>query len=250
MNRYRHPRMWALAPALGLVLLLASARGTRAAGGLPDGGRSHREAEPVTPHGRDCPQLKAALLAEIARAWAALEREIDGATAEQLCRPGRDGWSAKDHLAHLAAWERALGALLCGQAVHLALGVDASVYRAAMARGDTDPINALVQRRERGRPLDEVRAELRRAHGDVLAALAPLSEADLRRPYADYAPRETGAHVHRPLREWIRWVSAAHFAAHRPWIAALGRGTAWEVGGTGHDAWPPHWQPSDSPGGP
>ncbi|HEX5506675.1 MAG TPA: DinB family protein [Thermomicrobiales bacterium] len=250
MNGYRHRWLGALTLAHGQVLLFASAGGTRAAGG-PDGGEwAHREAEPVLPHDRGCPPRKAALLAEIARAWAALEREIDGATAEQLCRPGRDGWSAKDHLAHLAAWERALGALLHGQPRHLALGVDASVYRAAMARGDADPINALVQRRERGRPLDEVRAELRRAHGEVLAALARLSEADLRRPYADYAPRETGAHVRRPLHEWIGRAGAAHFAAHRPRIAALVGETAWEAGGAGRDMRTAHEQSSDASGRP
>lgn len=235
MEPYRQPRLCASAGAAG------DPRGEE---------EPHREAGPDMPHDRDCPPLKAALLDEIARAWAALERETDGATAEQLCRPGRDGWSAKDHLAHLAAWERALAALLGDRPRHFALGVDASVYRAAMARGDADPINALVQRRERGRPLDEVRAELRRAHGDVLAALAPLSEADLRRPYADYAPRETGAHVRQPLHEWIRRASAAHFAAHRTWIAALIREPAWEAGDTGRDAWPPHWQASDSSGRP
>jgi hypothetical protein len=234
MNPYRQLR------------LCASTCGAFDAGNPRGGGWSHDDADTVLPRDRDCPPLKAALLAEIARAWAALEREIDEATAERLCRPGRDGWSAKDHLAHLAAWERALAALLGDRPPHLALGVDAAVYRAAMARGDAGPINALVQRRERERSLDEVRAELRRAHADVLTALAPLSEADLRRPYADYAPRETGAHVSRPLHEWIRRASAAHFAAHRTWIAALIREIAWEAGGAERDACPPHWQSSDS----
>jgi len=50
---------------------------------------------------------KSELLAEIERDWAALQEGLSRLTPEQLTEiRDRQGWSAKDHLTHLAAWER------------------------------------------------------------------------------------------------------------------------------------------------
>ena len=58
---------------------------------------------------------KAELLQAIERSWASLDDLVAGLREPELTRHGPDGWSVKDHLAHLAAWNLALVALLEGR---------------------------------------------------------------------------------------------------------------------------------------
>jgi hypothetical protein len=52
-------------------------------------------------------------MARIDAAWAALLGAIDAASLLQLVtKRGADGWSAKDHLAHVATWSEVLLASL------------------------------------------------------------------------------------------------------------------------------------------
>ena len=48
---------------------------------------------------------KQALVEQYRQARQALLEAIDGLTDEQLSEPTLDGWSVKDHLAHLALWD-------------------------------------------------------------------------------------------------------------------------------------------------
>jgi hypothetical protein len=55
--------------------------------------------------------------------WAALAETFAGLDEQQLTAPGPEGWSVKDHLVHLSAWERALTTIMRGQPQRLAFGV-------------------------------------------------------------------------------------------------------------------------------
>ena len=57
------------------------------------------------------PHDKAELMARIDREWAALERTLALLSESQMTTAGPGGWSAKDLLAHISAWERVL--LIC-----------------------------------------------------------------------------------------------------------------------------------------
>jgi hypothetical protein len=54
------------------------------------------------------PPTRALLLADAEKERDALSALIAGMSREQLLWPGAYGWSAKDHIAHLAEWERML----------------------------------------------------------------------------------------------------------------------------------------------
>jgi hypothetical protein len=54
------------------------------------------------------PPTKVILLAETEKQRNELIAMLGGMSREQLLWPGAYGWSAKDHVAHLAEWERLL----------------------------------------------------------------------------------------------------------------------------------------------
>src|SRR5437763_16940216 len=92
------------------------------------------------------PRDKAELLDRIGRSRPALETTIDSLSEAQLAAPGPGGgWSAKDHLAHLAAWERKALAELEGRPPHEVFGVDGASYEAS----DVDQLNEIVYRRNK-----------------------------------------------------------------------------------------------------
>ena len=163
------------------------------------------------------PTTTDAVLAELDRAWAELEDTINRLDAAALTGPtDAAGWTAKDHLAHLAAWERSLIALLAGEDRAAALGVDPALY----ARGDIDVINAALRTQHAVRPLAEVLGDLRETHERTRATVAALSAGDLALPYAHYQPRErpdeTAAVVH-----WVAGDTYEHYREHRGWIMAI-----------------------------
>ena len=82
------------------------------------------------------------LLARIANGWATLNQRIAPLSSAQLTAPGPDdGWSVKDHLAHLATWEGMLIALLEGKPIHSAFGLSRAEYDALES---TDALNAVI----------------------------------------------------------------------------------------------------------
>jgi hypothetical protein len=164
------------------------------------------------------PLTKSELLADMERDWTALNVALDRLTETQLTSPtDAQGWTIKDHLMHLVAWEQSVVGLLHGRPRHLALGVDEALYLA----GDEDAINAAIQQQTVAVPLSEVLAQLRQTHQQLLAALQPLSDADLRLPYRHYLPDEPADGDGPPAIDVIANNSARHFAEHLPWIEAL-----------------------------
>ena len=159
---------------------------------------------------------KAELMERIDRARAALEDAIGGASTERLTAPGDDGWSVKDHLAHLAAWRHSLLALLEGRPRHAAMGVDRVTYETAGEEG----VNAFLYERDKDRPLDEVLAAFRGTHVQVLAALAPLSDLDLLRPYSHFQPDEPPFNPD-PVVGWIEGNTFEHDEEHLGYIERL-----------------------------
>ena len=90
------------------------------------------EAEPTNP------KSKAELLMRIRVARSELDLTVAGLDEAALAAPGPEGWSVKDHLAHLAAWARKVLANMDGRTGPEVLGVPADVYK----RGDWIEINA------------------------------------------------------------------------------------------------------------
>lgn len=157
---------------------------------------------------------KEALVRRLRESRAKLEETVGRLSDARMARPGPDGWSAKDHLAHVAIWEESLLALLEGRDREAAMGLEPT------PTWDLDAANAAIYERHRGLSLSTVRDLSQETHARVLAALARLTDADLLRPYAHYQPNDP-PHNPKPVIGWIDGNTWEHYAEHARWIDAM-----------------------------
>ncbi len=161
---------------------------------------------------------KVELVSQIAGAWTELQETLDRLTEEHLTQiRDSQGWAVKDHLIHIAAWERSVVVYLQGRPRHVGLGVDEALYIA----GDEDQINAAIHEKHRDTSLTEALAELREVHGQLLSLIEPMSDDDLYKASSDYLPDDTGERDERPVIGMIYGNSAHHFREHQEWIESL-----------------------------
>jgi hypothetical protein len=159
---------------------------------------------------------RADLIERINRAWPTLEAAIVGAGEAALTTAGRDGWSVKDHLAHLECWERYLLALLERRSPSVAIGIELATIRAT----EDAPLNELLREPTRAQPLAQVLADLRRTHEQLLAVVASLPEDDLELLAAHYQPEELAGDADT-IAGWITHICDEHLREHVIWIQQL-----------------------------
>ena len=159
---------------------------------------------------------KTDLIENINRAWSTLDGVIAGSDEEALTMPGGDGWSVKDHLAHIEGWERYLLAVLERRSPSAAIGIDLATVRSTAE----DPLNELIIEPTKAQPLSQVLADLRRTHESLLAVIAALPEDDLERLAADYQPEELTGDTDS-VAGWIAHICDEHLRDHVDWIQGL-----------------------------
>lgn len=157
---------------------------------------------------------KTTLLARIRASRASLEEAVDGLSDQQLVAPGPDGWSAKDHLAHVAAWEDCLLGYLKGRGALETFGLQGEDV------DGTDGVNAVLQRRYADLSASDARRKFAESHAAVMAALEALTDADIARPLASYLPDRDDEAARQPILGWIVGNTYDHYDEHREWIAA------------------------------
>jgi len=161
------------------------------------------------------PASKAELIAHIHDEWAALERLVRGLSPAQMTAPGPETWSVKDHLAHLASWQRILVMQhLQGRSFAEATGMDEAALAATQGMTAETGLNDYFYRRDKDLLLDDVLAAHAAAHGQVLAALESLPEANLFKPLY---PQTSD----RLLLDYIISDTYWHYWEHRVIIAAI-----------------------------
>ncbi len=167
----------------------------------------------------DVPQTKAELIDRIEEGRRALEDQLSSLSeAQWLARDGMDAWSVKDHLAHLAAYEVGIAALLRREPRWAAMQLDEQWVRDSES---FDELNAVLYQHDKDRPLPEVLAAFQDAHRQVLAALENLTDEDLFKTYATYQPHDPEANDHDAVIGWIISNTYGHYAEHQPWIDEL-----------------------------
>jgi hypothetical protein len=162
--------------------------------------------------------VKGKLLGDIEREWGALNASLENLDETQMTEI-RDpqGWSVKDHLIHMAFWERGVCFFLQGKPRHQGMEIDEELLK----HGDFDQINAVIQQAQKDMSLAEVKALIHYCHRQLLHQVQGLSEADLLKPYRRYTPEESGEGDGPPTYNMIYDNTAGHFAEHREWIEAL-----------------------------
>ncbi len=161
---------------------------------------------------------KAELVTEIEAAWTKLHTALDRLAEAQMTEiRDAQGWTVKDHLVHMAAWERSVVVFLHGKPRHAGLQVDEQLYLS----GDEDAINAVIQQQRQDVSLAEALADLRAVHRQLLSAIEPLSEDDLYKANSDFQPDTSGERDERPVIGIIYGNTAHHFSEHQQWIASL-----------------------------
>ena len=147
-------------------------------------------------------------LARFDHAWDALDKTVKSLGPRELTEI-RDpaGWSAKDHLMHLALWEQGLHAKVDGRPRHEALGLDPSTEGSE----DWDTLNAAIFANTRHRSIADVLATLQNTHATTrtrlvsIAAAGPAAETD-----------ETAKALLTNLPTYID-----HYDQHHGWIRDL-----------------------------
>lgn len=161
---------------------------------------------------------KAELLRQMGAAWTELDGSLGRLTPAQMTQV-RDsqGWAVKDHLVHMAAWERSVVVYLQGRPRHEGLSVDEDLYRT----GDEDAINAAIQERHKDVPIADALADLREVHGQLLSLIEPMGDDELYRASSDFQPEGQEERDERPIIGMIYGNSAHHFREHQGWIESL-----------------------------
>jgi hypothetical protein len=167
------------------------------------------------------PATKSELLERINQGRKELTQVIKRLSEAELVTPDpQTGWTIKDHLAHLAAWEIGIATLLQHRPRWPAMGLDET----AIAASETDDLNTIIYQLHQNRPLAEVMTYFQEAHDQMLTALAQLSYEDLLKPYAHYQLHVSDSDSSDPILDWIAGNTYEHYAEHKEWIeAAFGR---------------------------
>ena len=147
-------------------------------------------------------------VAEMLRRIESGRAELDRALSEHT-GPGEAGWTAKDQMAHIAAWERSALALLNGEERMAHVGLERGAHETLGETGVNDHIYA----RYVDTPESEVRALYHQVHADLLAKLRSMSDADLLEPYSHYQPDDPPYNP-RPVWPWIVGNTFGHYEEH------------------------------------
>jgi hypothetical protein len=117
------------------------------------------------------------VLANIRDARAELEAAFAGLPEETLTGPATDGgWTIKDHLSHIAEWQRRALAVFEGKHPCEGFRIDQETFDSF---ADVHELNAYLYQRNRDRSLSDVIEDFRATHQLVESRVASMSHDDL-----------------------------------------------------------------------
>lgn len=155
------------------------------------------------------------MVAEMQRAWNDLQAVVDAATPVDLVeKVDAAGWSAKDHLAHLDAWDTSVLVMIRDNRPQWeGLGIDKDLYD----EEGYDHKNDVIRRLSVAMPVDEVRAALEATHNEFLRVIEGMTDEQLRRPSNDYVAGSGDFEIAHK----IMGNTSMHYDEHREYIARI-----------------------------
>ena len=161
------------------------------------------------------PMTQQQLLADFGREWELLMAVIDGADKEALLtRTDAADWNVRDHLANLSAWLQSVIVMVRdGQPQWTGLGAPEKLFKFA----DYNPLNEAIRQRTIDWSVEDVGAELRTRHEEMVGIVSGMSDDDLLKPVDDFVP--AGGTFHICYK--IDGNGPHHYREHRGWIEAI-----------------------------
>jgi uncharacterized damage-inducible protein DinB len=144
---------------------------------------------------------------------------IDSLTEDEMtARRDSAGWAIKDHLIHLALYEKGMTALLTYQPRWPVMGVDEQI--AFNAEG-FDELNAVLFQQNKDLSVSEVLSILRHEQKALSDTINQKSYDDLLKTYSHYQPDEPGEDSGRPILDWVIGNTYEHYEEHLPWMKVI-----------------------------
>lgn len=151
---------------------------------------------------------------EMAKAAINLVGWAEQLTPAECITPGAEGWSVKDHVAHLDGWLRGMVALLRHENRIAAMGMDTATYLS----GDFDRMNDVIQAQHKDESWETVWENYMATMDAFNETVSTLDDADLQRPYSYFQPDEPGGETDPPIVGWLAGNSYLHVQEHLPWM--------------------------------
>ena len=144
-------------------------------------------------------QSKDALLRQIESSFSQVTEVLNTSDDEALGRPVGGGWTVKDTLAHIAAWENILLRFhLGGEPFDQVIGMDGARYRVT----GFDEVNAHLLETNRSLTAEQVRAFLLETHAALLKELVDFPVEKLHQPHPELSKGEAASLC------WIDYITA------------------------------------------
>jgi hypothetical protein len=142
------------------------------------------------------------LLDEIRASRTEIEAIIEKISDEQMVNAvDEGGWALKDHLAHIADWQKHGLAKITSQPAWDAFGIDQATYDSH----DVHQINDILFEKNKDRALSDVLNDFRQTHQKILTTLGRMDDDALDQ---EFEKGFTGKH--RTIRDLAR----GHFVGH------------------------------------
>jgi len=146
--------------------------------------------------------------------WAVMEASLADLNEQQLTQICDDnGWSIKDHLAHIAHWEEVLLMMFLGIPFEETMRIPYGKYPVF------EDVNEDMRRQWADFSSTAILSRLRRVHQQLMGKLSPLSVDDLQAPVKQFFSNMwIPENEDRKMEEFIQAHTDSHYRDHAAWI--------------------------------
>lgn len=156
------------------------------------------------------------LVIAIERAWRPYEAYIRDLPPEELGGPTDEaGWTVKDHITHVAAWEGGIRAVLQGEPQHEGMGISED----DLALDDTALVNERIRQAHADIPAEEVVEEAVLRHEGFIMEVEALPAEAVYRKRSELTHQEDPAGMF--FGEWAWLDSGVHYRNHFAYIRRI-----------------------------